>query len=173
MKKRVYIDVDGVLNALPSSGDVLTAASTGWDDGSWQREHINGYWIMWNLELIDELNAIQSTGVEFRWLTTWCELAPQLLAPVFKLADSDKWTVTQNVSHYDTHQYRMIANTWWKRHLLDKDLTEDPADRVAWLDDDHAYYQTQVPDNILAVAPDSRTGLTRHDIADIRDFLQV
>lgn len=173
MKKRVYIDVDGVLNALPSSWHTLDEEVVGWSDSAWQRKLIYGYWFNWNTELIDALNDIQAAGVEFRWLTTWCELAPEYVAPELKLAGSESWTVTQGVKHRDIRQYYEIGGVWWKHHLLDKDLAEDPADRVAWLDDDHAFYKTEVDDHILALAPDERVGLTLYDILDIKTFLEV
>ena len=183
MTKRIYIDVDGVLNAWP--GDPEDYLESGWSEESWMFEVINGFGITWSEDLIGELNDLQEQGVEFRWLTTWCELAQECIAPRLGLRGGDVWPLAGGVLHAN-HKWSNQAGDqrygWWKQATIINDLLADPAEKVVWIDDDHAYYNSHrnpwtlertTAGELLTVIPYTQVGVTPADIKEIREFLEV
>lgn len=183
MTKRIYIDVDGVLNAWP--GDDADLATSGWGKDSWNFDVIYGYGITWSDELVSELNALQELGVEFRWLTTWCELAQQHIAPGLGLEGGAFWPLAGGVLsdfHSSANRVGEQRYSWWKQATIINDLTKDPADKVVWIDDDHSYYNSHrtpwtservAGGELLTVVPYTPVGVTPADIKEIRAFLEL
>jgi hypothetical protein len=172
---RIYLDVDGVLNAVSSRAP--SPEECGWSQDSWRRERINGYMISWSTELVDALNELVADGVEIRWLTTWCELAQQLIAPALGLKGGDSWKLANGVTADEARMWDM-GRRWWKTGVFEADHANDPADKIVWIDDDHRPdVRTTVMNDLLSedrlfiIAPFTDVGITRRDIDQIRDFL--
>lgn len=160
---RLYLDVDGVLNAV-----TLGTPSWGWERH--RRERINGFPITWSPDLVDLLNELTSTpGLATYWLTTWCHDAPRILAPAIGLNGAD-WPVVG----YE-HWRAATGLPWWKhRAIVDHlDGFDGP---VLWIDDDHgcdaasrAWLAGQA--QVLAMAPHSRVGISRDEAEIVQRFV--
>jgi hypothetical protein len=184
--RRIYLDVDGVLNAVRARFPSET--ESGWSEDSWRLQEINGFPIRWSTELVDELNTLVADGAEIRWLTTWCELAGEMIAPALGLKGGEDWLLTDGV----TTDLRMMADFgrrgWWKLDAFERDAADlvENGGKAVWLDDDHAHERINSYDGLrsrlvedlgrggqlLLFAPFTDTGLTRKDLESIRAFFE-
>ncbi|MFK0006177.1 HAD domain-containing protein [Paenarthrobacter sp. NPDC090520] len=159
----IYLDVDGVVNPFSPFG------VTDWG-GEWHIADAGILEVAYAPELVAELNLIaQHPAARFVWLTTWERLAPEFLCPAIGL-NGREWPVLSSEG-WDA------GPEWWKLTALQKDLATAGADRFIWLDDQlgqeaeaqsWADYQQ---DRVLCISPDPRRGLSRRDLAAVRDFL--
>lgn len=166
-KARIYIDVDGVINAC-SSGDF---PAWGWETGD--KVRVNGYRITYSPSFVALLNRIAARrGVGIYWLTTWCYDAAQKLAPAIGLAGLE-WPV---VGHH--HWSRAIGLPWWKHLAIVEHLEiSDPFDGpVLWIDDDHGVDPATVAwlrgqSRVQTIAPKTLVGVTRDQGQEIERFV--
>lgn len=160
---RLYLDVDGVLNAV-----TRRVPDWGWERQ--QTEEVNGYPINWSPDLIDVLNRVSKTpGLGVYWLTTWCDDAPTMLAPVLGL-DGAEWPVVG----YEHWRDSRSGLPWWK-HLAIVEHLAGFDGGVLWIDDDHgvdsvcrAWLAGQP--QVLAMAPATSVGITRAEAELIERF---
>lgn len=158
---RIYLDVDGVLNAVPH----------GQPDWGYQTAAVNGYSITYSPDLIALINRIAATpGVRVYWLTTWCYDAPNHLCRPLGL-DGKAWPVVG----YD-HWRAATGLPWWK-HLAIVEHLDGFDGGVLWIDDDHGVDAACVAwlagqPQILTIAPDTRTGVTRAEASIIERFAE-
>lgn len=163
---RIYLDVDGVLNAVTRK-----IPDWGWDTHRTKR--VNGYPITWSPDLIEVLNVVAATpGIGVYWLTTWCHDAPEKLAHALGIQHGDEWPVVG----YE-HWRRSVGLPWWK-HLAIVEHLEGFDGPVLWIDDDHGADPACVAwlsgqPQILAMAPSTGVGITRDEAAIIRRFARV
>lgn len=158
----VYLDVDGVINALGRG-------RSPWPEGSLRQRRINGFIITWSTDLIDRLNALAARPhVHFHWLTTWLSDAPQMLAPQIRLDGAD-WPVV-GADHHETVAYP----DWWKLHAIREVISEDR--RAVWIDDD--LYEPKAKDwaltlgdRIMVVQPDPRVGIGPDMMSMIEEWI--
>lgn len=151
----VYLDVDGVINALNG-----TRPPWGWDEDG-QVASVNQFSIRWATGLIAALNALAAADhVHMHWLTTWEHDAPRDLCPAIGLNGANWPVLVREPRHEPT------ALAWWKHHALAEHL---PFERAAvWIDDDLVYdpsgdtrrFLAGHP-NVVPVCPVSSVGLTR------------
>lgn len=177
MTTRIYIDVDGVVNAFQ------TPATHGDDDSEGVQE-VYGYWIRYSRNLVEKLNELHSReDVEFVWLTTWQNLAQEFLAPALGLSE---W---QAVLHKDaapvawTYYEAGVRNYWWKLDALRKHLGENPVDKFVWIDDEfyeEIRYEAKnwVKDNYtdseaLIIGPDPSEGLNPTQVYGMIEFIDA
>lgn len=161
--RRVYVDVDGVLNAVTSSPPA-------WGWGAHSDAVVNGFPIRWSPELVEVLNEVTAApGVEAYWLTTWEHDAPKMLAPAIGLKGED-WPVVGTEHHYSLE----LQNGWWKLVAL-RDHLGDFDGPVLWLDDDIRFdpvarrWLAEAP-NVTAMSPRTELGITRRQARIIRDW---
>lgn len=186
MTINVYLDVDGVFNALPFSSTDLN--KTGWSEESWNREKINGYWITWSSELVDAINKLsRHENVEVKWLTTWCHDAPALIAPGLNLETGADWPVVgerSNVYDRPPAGFRRGADSygyWWKATQIAKDVELTQPDKIVWVDDDlPIYFEDNVRswaetmgDRLLTVASKSEYGIRTAEMDRIFEFIDA
>ncbi len=166
-KARIYLDVDGVINACNRSG----LPEWGWTSGETIR--VNGYGITYSPDFVSLLNRVAARkDVGVYWLTTWCYDAPQKLAPALGL-DGLEWPV---VGYH--HWTRSIGLPWWK-HLAIVDHLEisDPFDGpVLWIDDDHGVDPGAVAwlrgqRHVKTLAPKTLVGVTKDEAEQIETFV--
>lgn len=161
-KARIYLDVDGVINAL-------ARRQPEWVWGPREAKCVNGYPITWSPNLVAALNGVAKTpGIGVYWLTTWCHDAPQKLAPALGI-DGTQWPVVG----YE-HWRRSTGLPWWKHRAIVEHL-HDFDGPVLWIDDDHGVDPACVAwlagqPQILAMAPNSSTGITRAEFDLIERF---
>ncbi|MGH3475327.1 MAG: HAD domain-containing protein [Nocardioidaceae bacterium] len=166
-KARIYIDVDGVINACQRPG----FPDWGWESGEHVR--VNGYGITYSPDFVALLNRVAAReGVGVYWLTTWCYDAAQKLAPALGL-DGQEWPV---VGHH--HWSRAIGLPWWKHLAIVEHLEiSDPFDGpVLWIDDDHGVDPGAVAwlkgqPHVQTLAPKTLVGVTRDQAQEIERFV--
>lgn len=179
MTTNIYIDVDGVLNALPYDEEHFEV----WPRESWREEKLNNFPITWSVDLVAALNDIAAReDVTFKWLTTWCELAQEHIAPGLQLVGAEKWAVTDDTRSGEAVWQNSFNSEWWKLRALKRDLeVNGEPDKIVWIDDDHGYYGTYRSnwaiertqnEQLLVVQPRTSLGLTPAHIEDILEFIE-
>ena len=163
MSTDIYLDVDGVLNA------VCVGEPHGW---GWQCrsrvEQVNGFPIRWSETLVGRLTALAARDdVRVRWLTTWCSDAPRQLAPALGIAGGETWDVI-GAEVMDAPG----MGGWWKWRAL-RDLT-DRSERFVWLDDDLDYEPDALAwateQGALAIAPQIYRGISVDEWTRVEDY---
>lgn len=164
MIRRIYLDIDGVLNAFGPEG--LPGAwprydteeiDLSWEDGDMPMRVI----VSVAPEVLESIRSWHERGVEIVHMTTWARNARlfdvRYGLPVFESLDPHG-----NGSFLDHEKLPAV-----QEHLRDH-----PADRVVWLDD---YLVPQMSPKALrwagqtpglyAVAPQGATGLRQRDLS--------
>lgn len=173
----IFVDVDGVINAMPDNADGLDH----WPHDSWQRDFIympalaEALPITWSTAVIDGLRLIERTpGVEMVWCTTWLEKATDLLSPVIGIGQT--WPVAHPVGVTGE-----VWFAWWKATRVYEAVQEHG--RAVWIDDDIDAWTSMlriggrsdeldwIDERVLTVCPASRHGLTGGDLTKIEGFL--
>ena len=168
MTTTIYLDVDGVLNAVTKKSDTLVK-ETGW--AQWETKPVNKYPILWAPELINALNDLSSReDVEFKWLTTWKHDAAKVLSPAIGINGRD-WEVLEG----DLHAWGGPRG-WWKLEAIRADVEAADPERIIWIDDDLSAEAPALSwmgnrPNRLAVSPFMREGITREDLRIITAFV--
>ncbi len=170
MGATIYLDVDGVINAISSGAPRPT---THWM-GQWRKETIAHFPIHWSQELIEELNAIAALpDVSVKWLTSWEGAAHELAASV-GLVGGHEWEVIPGVEDDNPATW-----DWWKLAKIREDIAATRPDKVVWIDDDISSDPKTVTwlmspgVDILPICPQTLHGLTRKHIRQIHEFLDT
>lgn len=164
----IYLDVDGVLNAVSKKSPSLS--STGWD--VWETRPVNGWPILWAPELIDALNELAARDdVTFKWLTTWTHDAAKVLSPAIGI-NGQEWEVL------DGEQHGWRGPDWWKLQAIQKDVLESMPDQFIWIDDDISAEHSAIEwvagrDNGYAISPFTIHGLTREHVDEIKALVGI
>ncbi len=174
MTPLLFLDVDGVLNALTDNPDPSI-----WPD--WQhtqvRNRINSFPICWSPSVVARLVGWHKEGLaEIHWLTTWLgdangELGTRLGLP--------QWPVVG--SHLTEDPARSSGGDpfgWWKADLVDEILAHDPKRPFVWLDDDlrvqpRLLARLRAEHDCLLVGPFSETGLTPSQLDRVDTWLRA
>lgn len=166
----IYLDVDGVLNAVTTASDRLRKA-TGWE--AWETKPVNRWPILWAPELIAELNELAAReDVTFKWLTTWTDDAAKILSPAIGI-NGQGWEVL----HGDQHAWGG-KHGWWKLEAIRADVETTNPERFIWIDDDLSMegvaldWLSGFPEG-LGVSPFCSEGLRRDDLDAIRNFIGI
>lgn len=151
---KLFLDVDGVINHwssnAPTEFPVVSAMAL-------------QYQITYHAPIWKELLALD---VDITWLTTWCELANEHIAP---LIDYPELPVLGNRRDLEWSMH----SGWWKLDLLkDQNLTEP----FIWIDDELDYYHKfvydtwdNIPDSHLLIAP--KGSFSAQDLENVRSFI--
>lgn len=171
MSTRIYLDVDGVLNAVDKK-----FPTGSWEN--WDRVGVNGYSIAYSPDMVSALNDIaEMDDVEIVWLTTWQANAKTMIAPAIGLK-GEEWDVALNLD-MDAHGFAIHQpfGGWWKMNTLKNHVYNNPVDKIIWIDDDIAHEQTapawfgNFKQKTIAIAPFTMEGLTPADICAMIDFI--
>ena len=166
-----YLDVDGVLNAVPGPArrlrDQFEHTTLTVNDGTTTTEVP----LWWRPAVVEAINAIARESLaRVVWLTTWQEQARTLLAPLLGLDPFDVATPSPGGASPE-------ADDWWKvRTIRDH---SDPADRLVFTDDDLTRRTRTIlrdryePDNLLLITPMPSPGLTDQHLREITTFLSA
>lgn len=162
---RVFIDVDGVINAVC---DPRLPFPDCWSPDTWATSDANGFTITWSTGVAQALRTLFTTPrLEVIWLTTWTEDARTKIAPLLELADAPALP-----------QPFREKNGWWKLEHVRRLRAEEPTVPFIWVDDDIAWDQEArdflagLPeDTFLAVSPKTEVGLTPFQLEKIQSAL--
>lgn len=167
-----FIDVDGVINALPKPAQIIH--ETVYD--SWQHTQVLTYNILYSPELIANINRL-SEMADIIWLTTWNGHAPTLLAPALGLHDFGFAKAEGTNSSFDLTGQEPTTR-WWKLNAILEHLYHDQRPFI-WTDDDislevrHAIQGRASFEGVenLLITPNSNIGLTTRDTNLIESFI--
>jgi hypothetical protein len=164
MKPMMFLDFDGVLNALMRPLAAYPADGVFWPDRT-AVTYPAGYAptpIHWSSELVDRIRAlIIEDRVSFTWLTTWQNYVETELVPALGIADAaDKMAVEPWMRHGEVNQFD------GKSSAVRRFLTARADTPVVWVDDEIASRTAAdwigLPDRtVLAVRPDPEVGISR------------
>lgn len=153
----IFLDVDGVLNALPRHIEHLT------DFSDFVTKEAGGWPITHSQEMGRRLRALDADII---WLTTWCmdDMCNKWIGPLFGWERFDRlWSDKAG---------------WWKSHALQAYVQDTPRPFI-WLDDDlsdaEKHHEVdwlatyKLP--YLAISPDPRKGLTLSQFTRMEEFL--
>lgn len=163
-KVRLYIDVDGVINA--SQGDFV-----------WQHTNSEGecdpngdgfrYLITWVPAMI---YALKTLDVEVVWLTTWCMAAPREIGGLTGFGQEARVLLPLHGREVT------FPSINWKRASLVADQKADPS-LFIWVDDELGLSEEglklALPDTPrLLLQPDAKTGITPNDVERMKEFIK-
>lgn len=145
----VYLDVDGVLNAVTSK------RTPAWGWGESEVVKVNGFQIRYSPAMIARLNAL-AESVQFFWLTTWLSDAPRLLCPQLGL-DGEAWPVL------DAEE--PPGAPWWKLTAIRDHVNATAPEQVFWIDDDISFDHMAkewiaAEPRVTGISPRTDVGLT-------------
>jgi hypothetical protein len=157
MTKRIFLDVDGVLNAVRDNNPQF------WEE--WKVEVCDGYEIRHALDMGRALQAIfERDDVEVIWLTTWEDTANDWITPLFGW---EKFPSILNTG----------ADGWWKLEAV-KQMWELDKTPFIWIDDDISYDPESIEwaeglsdSDRLIISPRTSTGITPYHIELIEGFI--
>lgn len=167
MTTTIYLDVDGVLNAV--SKRTPSVKISGWDD--WTIKRVGRWPIHHSPAMIAELNALAAReDVTLKWLTTWEDAAANELSPAIGI-NGQEWEVL----HGDQHAWH--GPDWWKLQAIRADV-EASAGNFIWIDDDisaerHAIEWAHGRDDVMILSPASSQALTREDLNFAKSFISA
>lgn len=182
----VLLDVDGVLNAVPTRG-----RSKAWDDWAAGAATADGrrFRITWSPTVVAAVQAWLDVA-EVQWLTTWGHDANRSLRHLLELPElpvagtydggpAQAWLATQARAHAAVAPAAPdpLTGRWWKFDVVRRIVRADPARRLVWIDDDLAG-QAEIQEwmqqeaDCLLVAPDLASGLVGAELAQVEAFLR-
>ena len=166
----LLLDVDGVLNApradLPEG---------------WQRGRFNGFLLSWDPTVTARLRELHEAGrVEIQWLTTWAEDADRLLAEPMGLPRGLRTHAREGLVPTGYSGPAGGDSGWWKLTAARAVAEAAPTRRIVWIDDDLADLAPDTEDwlaehgheRLLAIAPDTLTGLTHRQLDELEAWLR-
>lgn len=152
----IYLDVDGVLNAVNHA-----SPAWGWG-GDCLVTSCNQFSIRYSPELIASINNLAALPhVRMHWLTTWEHDAPNDLCPMIGL-DGSAWPVLTNEKRHEP-----TSMAWWKWYAIREHLPD--GQRAIWIDDDlksdkSAAEWLVVNRHVIPVCPRTELGITRRQM---------
>lgn len=154
------LDVDGVLNAVCHEPDFYI-----WDD--WQVTRAMGFPITYSPTVVESISRWHNAGVvEVRWLTTWEDHANMDLDINF---DVEEFGVAGYMRDFPDAR-------WWKLPIAQKTWAEGRP--IVWTDDDirwdneaSQWVKSLDRDRMLAISPNTKTGLLPRHLKTIEEFL--
>lgn len=157
-KVRIYLDVDGVINACSTEPE-------GWKE--FKSFKALGFKITYSPVVCEALaHYAQLPGIDMKWLTTWDYNANKQIGEVVGIPSLDV-----------AAKCDFGASNWWKWDAVKAAYEEDGLPFI-WIDDDLKYEKSAVAwlysiDSRLrlGLSPDTSHGLQIHDFKVIDNFL--
>lgn len=154
----VYLDVDGVLNA------VTTKSDPGWGWGESEVARVMGFQIRYSPAMVAAINEIAETASIF-WLTTWRDHAVRFLAPAIGL-NGTEWPILDAPEP--------LGAPWWKLTAIRDHVERTQPEHAFWIDDDIRFDQ-QAREwldlrsvNVTPICPRTEVGLTCESLDALR-----
>lgn len=167
-KVRLYLDVDGVINAHKAdarwAGSRIRRGRAGPNPDPAYK-----YVIQWSKDLVD---ALKGLDVELVWTTTWVGHAPTEIAPLIGYGYNARWLEPEGGVTF--------PSILWKNVLVWRDQQTDPSPYI-WIDDelgDLPMLRVMGADDLdhsrgLLISPNPRYGITPDDILDMKKYIEA
>jgi len=173
MKCKLYLDFDGVVNAVEPQHSEIETFSIPIENSRFLK---NPSLITYSPNVINTLDRLREQyNMELIWLTTWNDRSDILLtSPYLKGLDGGR-VITPMLNEEAKNKAEW---TQWKADAIIADQTAEPAPYI-WVDDNAHQHHSQTVDHHtrhitkLFVTPQSRWGLTNDDLNQIEAFLQT
>lgn len=152
---RLYLDVDGVLNAeMP--------LDWGTPQDGHAKPYDTTYLLRWAPAMIEELNKLD---VDLVWTTTWRSHAELIIAPLMGI------TLPSRVLH-PLSGVTTFPSINWKMQALIADQRESPSPFL-WVDDEIGMRDIFVGEGLggLAISSNPVTGITVANVADMQKYI--
>lgn len=156
-KTRLFLDVDGVINAWYSK--------IVWPEDSIREGRVGPYKIVWSQEMVDHLFG-PTLNLDIWWTTTWQDSANTSLSPL--LFDEERsYEVVAPLSGEVT-----FPSIYWKFESVEAEVAANPGPFV-WIDDELAPEHIEWAKSVggLAIASDQNFGITPANINTIKVYL--
>lgn len=160
MRVKLYLDVDGVLNAW--------YAHVSWPESEIANEiaTVEGrnYKIIWSKDMIEQLFSLE---LDVHWTTTWQDAANTTLSPML-FGEERSYPVTTPLNGIVD-----FPSIFWKMEAVEADQKADPTPFV-WIDDEISFPHIRwAKDNGgLAISPEPNTGITPYHLELIKSYIQ-
>lgn len=164
MTTHVYLDVDGVINAVT----LADQPAWGWSTPL-ARVAVDGWPITYSPDLVDALNDLAARDdVVIYWLTTWNTRAAELLAPALGI-NGTTWEVLGREDQYSS-EHRLH---WWKLPAIRRHVESTKPDVAVWIDDDISFDAEAIAwaatvEHLLTISPRTDRGLTAAEFDLVR-----
>lgn len=170
----MFLDVDGVVLV----GDDRAARAATWIRRRvWLESHGVAVVVYFSERVLRDLRKLVGLpGVEFRWLTSWQQDAPEALGPVIGLGASWRSCAAGPGSAGEP------TLDWWKATFVRKAV--ESGKRVVWVDDDISRWISLVREygdgmsldwidqpSLLCVCPSPTYGLNAKDLREMECFI--
>lgn len=170
-KVRMYLDVDGCINAFRFTdleSSLWGETSTGIGHVEPESDNPRQYNIIWHQEMVESLRALD---IDLVWLTTWRSDAPKSIGKLIG------WGEDARVLH-PLDGITRFPSIYWKYAALIQDQKDDPAPFI-WVDDELDNFERWVDEEFealesqsLIVAPNSILGISPRNVEDMREFIK-
>lgn len=173
----MFLDFDGVLNAVTRTGNKTDRNV--WSDYTYLDMpstigDVDSYPVNYSPSVVSFLHEMVDAGVELVWLTTWCE--DTVFFNAMLGTPEAKWLGVSGSAAQDANLFQ--DKSWWK---LEEARTYAAMRPVIWVDDDHYSNSRKVNEWVssrsryaatLIVSPQTRLGLTKKMLRNIREFVE-
>lgn len=166
MNTRIFIDVDGVVNAYDGR---MTIPSWGWPRENGRHVQVAGFGIVYSPDMVSRLGALAARpGTEMFWLTTW-EAGDAVLELADAIGIGGDWKIVYRAGYPE--------EPWWKLNAMLR-LTDGYEGKVVWIDDDITFvtdareWLASTDLDVLEICPDTKTGITMAQMTKIERFLE-
>lgn len=160
MKTKLYLDVDGVINAWE--------AHKVWDEAT-IRKGVAGaegfaYDIIWSQQMVDELFSLD---LDLIWTTTWRQHARLAISPLIGYGEEAPYlTNSMAVSPYE-------PSITWKVEEVIAHQKNNPS-KFVWIDDEIDYVHKNAVKSLggLLITPTPDIGITPSHIELIKNYIK-
>lgn len=176
----VFIDVDGVINALGNSHGALPANRADRYTSIEVGTGPDAVTVRYRPDVVARLRHLSERGLaDFHWLTSWRHHAREDLAPAIGLPD---WPAIPHPIDIGGDADTVAAHQWdpnrrWWKHQAVLDATEG-GHRFAWLDDDldggtRGTLRQVRPQTHLLITPPTSLALTNQLLRQLEHYCDL
>lgn len=151
-KTRLYLDVDGVINAQMPFG---------W--GRLQNGHAAGYKIRWAPRMVE---ALAELDVDLCWATTWKQHAATEIGPLISFGEGARHLIEIANPYGDSYGWSID----WKFPAVIDDQYWKPSPFI-WLDDEIEQKHIDQFPHALVLPINPRTGISPKDVEQMREYV--
>ncbi len=197
MDKIIFVDIDGVLNALTPYISKAHKEASGFETWKhfevlreeyphmfmYQNSYVEKYDINYAPELLQALSSLADEGSEIRFLTTWGLDVHDVFCEKASFGVGRKWKTYKEFTPSSVYWEDDIIGTWWKHHILKTALVDNPDKNIVFIDDialmksQNRYFPADYGaatksmikqhPNFMVIVPNPNIGISRHELETV------